>query len=482
MGRATRACPSRGSTSATTTERLTQLVGSGEPPDFIKLDQGDVAEFVAAGLLEPVSDVVSELGTVPESLRLFQDGEDWIIPSETGYWMQFYRADVYDQLGLQPGVSWDAFRSNLDALEASELSPNLFVTNPASGYLTDVVVNNLWSNDVPIWDFQDGKWVVTLNSDEFRDRVVETLEFMKSRAARSPESGNYSYSEVNQTYASGTVATIEYQGRTLKYLTENAPDLLDITGVAQQTHNAELRSTAATAGFAIFKKDGRSDAIKEMLLEFLRGDSYLDYLWTVPGHLIPTTKEGLNGEWRQNEFLRRHLRERRDRDDPGTHDVRERPSRLSERHDPAPCSWVPARRARLERTHGLDRREPRARPGHDRDLELRRRRGERAAMAGGGGRPARVSTLSRRADPGLRRGDQGGSQPDGHRTGCAGRAADRRGDLPLSSSWSPRRASDERAGSVGSRRAHGASRLDVPPARRTGIPGRRNRCVYISIT
>lgn len=285
------------------TERLTQLVGSGEPPDFIKLDQGDVAEFVAAGLLEPVTDVVSQLGTVPESLRLVQDGEDWIIPSETGYWMQFYRSDVYEELGLQPGVTWDAFLSNLDALETSELSPNLFVTNPASGYLTDVVVNNLWSNDVPIWDFQEGKWVVTLDTDEFRDRVVQTLEFMKSRAARSPESGNYSYSEVNQTYASGTVATIEYQGRTLKYLTENAPDLLDITGVAPQSHNAELRSTAATAGFAIFKKDGRSDVIKEMLLEFLGGDSYLDYLWTVPGHLIPTTKEGLNGEWRQHEFL-----------------------------------------------------------------------------------------------------------------------------------------------------------------------------------
>lgn len=286
------------------TQRLTQLVGAGDPPDFVKLDQGDVAEFVAAGLLEPVTDVVSKLGSVPDSLRVVQDGEDWIVPSETGFWMQFYRSDVYDRLGLTPGLTWDAFLSNMEALEGSDLHPNLFVTNPESGYLTDVTVNNLWSNDVPIWDFESGEWVVTLDRPEYLERAIATLNYLKARASHSPESGNYSYSEVNQTYASGTVATIEYQGRTLKYLSDNAPDLLDITGIGAQPYNTQVRSTAATAGFAIFKKDAsRSDVIKEMLLEFLNGDKYLEYLWTVPGHLIPTTSEGLAGEWRENETL-----------------------------------------------------------------------------------------------------------------------------------------------------------------------------------
>lgn len=291
--------------SSSAEQRLIQLLGSNDPPDMGKLDDTDIGDLALQGLLEPVTDVVNAMSNVPEGARLIIDGEDYMVPSEFGIWLMFCRLDLLDAAGVAPPQTWAEFTSVMEALDGREERPNLFVTNAASSYVSDTFLNYGWSNGVQPWSWTGDAWAVTLDEAGNVERAKETLEFFKQRAMYSSPTGNYDWADVNQAYASGSVAIIEYAGaRTLDYLRREAPDIADKTGVAVLPVSQELAVRSAAGGYCVFRKEGRDQqAVKDLALSLVSGDTYRDYLWTVPGHLIPTDKTMLEGEWSSHEVL-----------------------------------------------------------------------------------------------------------------------------------------------------------------------------------
>lgn len=290
-------------------KRLAQLLGAGEPPTIWKADATEVARLAATGQVEPVTDVVSKLGNIDQAARLIIDGEDYIVPSDLGCWMMLYRKDLFDAKGLKAPRTWDQFAEVLEALSGTDVFPNIFVTNVNSGgYIADEAQNYFWSNGATFWGVDGEEWIVTLDGEDNIPRGVAALEFFKTRAKYSPDSGNYNGGDVIQGYLAGKAAVIEYNGgRPLVNATADAPDIAANTGVAPIVHGSATALRSVAAGYCLIKKEGRDHQPGKDLLESLvTGPLYLDYLWSVPGHLIPPYPELREGGWATNKFFTDH--------------------------------------------------------------------------------------------------------------------------------------------------------------------------------
>lgn len=297
-----------------TVQRLTQLIGAGTPPDMVKLAAWGLARSAAEGLLAEVDDVVEAQGDISVGSRLVIDGHDYMAPIERNLWLSFYRKDVFDAAGVEPPTTWADMRDIMPKLAASNPSvfPNLFVTNGATSYTANELVIQGWSNGAGFWHWDDAteQWAVSLDQQENAAALLETVAYFKERSSsvNSPPSGNYDYAEVNQAFASGKVALIDYAGsRTLSYLENEAPDIGDKTGTIPMAYGKQSRVKHGHAGLAIFKGgEVATDLVKELATMMTTGELHREYLWSVPGHLIPPSETELKGEWRSHPFIQSH--------------------------------------------------------------------------------------------------------------------------------------------------------------------------------
>ncbi|MCS0494628.1 extracellular solute-binding protein [Ancylobacter sp. MQZ15Z-1] len=287
--------------------RLSILLNTGQAPDVGKFDDVELTALAYNGMLEPVTDIVEAIG-VPEGARLRYKGEDYFVPSDIGIPMMFYRKDWFDKAGLQAPKGWDDYLKAAETLtdKSQRRYGDLLVTNPSSGYTTNVALNQAWSNGGLFFDWIDGKWQVVV--DQHKDELTQTIEWFKKRTAFSPVSANYAYAQVNQAFAAGNVAMIEYPGaRTLNYLHSDFPDIEKVTGVAPVPANKKPAVKLSNGGLCIFKKQGRDPAAaKALVRSMVESPLYLEWLWTVPGHLVPTNKALFLGKWREHEFFKAH--------------------------------------------------------------------------------------------------------------------------------------------------------------------------------
>ncbi len=75
--------------------------------------------YVEAGLFEDVSDLWDgQLGEDLASTRsaMTIDGKQWGVPYTFYQWGIYYRADIYDELGLTPATTWDEEKANCQAI------------------------------------------------------------------------------------------------------------------------------------------------------------------------------------------------------------------------------------------------------------------------------------------------------------------------------------------------------------------------------
>ena len=95
--------------------------------DLAQVDAGYLPQIVAAGALLPLDDYLESdaeydyEGDFPDGLKEYakHDGISYSVPLSTEPYLQWYRTDLYDELGLMPAATWDEALSNAQALEAA---------------------------------------------------------------------------------------------------------------------------------------------------------------------------------------------------------------------------------------------------------------------------------------------------------------------------------------------------------------------------
>lgn len=95
--------------------------------DLAQVDAGYLPQIVAAGALLPLDDYLEndeDYGypdDFPQGLIEYakHDGISYSVPLSTEPYLQWYRTDLYDELGLTPAATWDDALSNAEALDGA---------------------------------------------------------------------------------------------------------------------------------------------------------------------------------------------------------------------------------------------------------------------------------------------------------------------------------------------------------------------------
>ncbi len=302
-------------TEAEVSQRIATAQGANRLPDIVRMGIERVAAFSAEGILDQdaAAAVIAAVGeddfrTGP--LAMVTDaatGNYAAVPFDG--WIQaiWYRQDLYDQLGLEPPITWQAIQASCEALvgEGNLLYGITLGTDPGQNYGHQVfeqvaISNNAWPFD------EDGN--VTMDTPE----MIEALQFytdLQNCAAPGPQ------------YWQGARELYQLdQSGMLFYSTYIMDDLVDGSGLADGGQiEIAVDELAANTGFAseMVGPNGSAsygqlvtmaimqgaDPAAQKVVEFFLTEGYADVLGLAPFGKVPVLESAVEPWKNSSEYF-----------------------------------------------------------------------------------------------------------------------------------------------------------------------------------
>jgi len=165
---------------------LAVQMGQGQY-DIAQFDNTYLAPFGAAGTMQPLDAFIA--ASAEYDIADFEAGQQDYgkygdatlgLTLSTEPMIQWYRTDIYDQLGLTPATTWDEYLANAQAIEDAGLG---------DGHILGWGPNSSWWFMTLIWSFggvlYDDALVPQVNSPE----AVAAITFFRDSLALGPEGG-----------------------------------------------------------------------------------------------------------------------------------------------------------------------------------------------------------------------------------------------------------------------------------------------------
>jgi multiple sugar transport system substrate-binding protein len=287
--------------------KMTAALAAQDVPEVALLSSQYATSLPAQGALESLDDVMKELGGPDAffgaslSLASYQ-GHFYSLPYSTLPVVMWYRKDRFQEVNLKIPETLEDFYKAAKLLHEKG-GGKYFGLGTAYGRTewTDETFSALalWPMGGNVFD-KDMK--VAFDSSV----TAKALAYYKSLHPFTPTgSETWGYAETMQSFVSGSCAMTIYFGRTLKNLEQYNPDLLPKTGAFLPPKDKFQRTTNPPQSIGVFKKSKYPNEGKEFLKYFLTGKYYNKFLWSTPGHNVPTLKAKSN-EWRQHELLKKY--------------------------------------------------------------------------------------------------------------------------------------------------------------------------------
>lgn len=172
-------------------ERATAAFSAGDLPDLIYHPLAFTYSWAEAGILDTgaATEMVERLGESTYGagvLNLVEfDGDYAAVPVDGWAQLVVYRADLFDEHGLEPPTSYDAIRRAVQTLhDPPDFYGVVAATDPSQIYMMQVFEHVAMANGV---DIVDDRGNVTLNTPAMR----EALEFYKFLVDHSPPGNLY---------------------------------------------------------------------------------------------------------------------------------------------------------------------------------------------------------------------------------------------------------------------------------------------------
>lgn len=188
-------------------ERVTAAFAAGELPDVIYHPLNFTLSWAEAGILDTLTatEAIEALGESTfgaGALDLVEvDGEYAAVPVDGWTQLLVYRADLFEEAGLEPPTTYENILAAIDALHnPPELYGFVAATDPSQVYMMQVFEHIALANGVDIVD-ADGN--VTVDTEA----MIETLEFYDALAEASPP-GNLFWQQSRELYFGGQAAMI----------------------------------------------------------------------------------------------------------------------------------------------------------------------------------------------------------------------------------------------------------------------------------
>jgi multiple sugar transport system substrate-binding protein len=295
-------------------QRVATGLAANRLPDMMRMGIERVAAFAADGILdEDAAEAViaslgeDDFGAGPLSMVTNPaTGKRAAVPFDG--WIQaiWYRADVFEEAGLNPPVSWDDINAACDALPGTGnlLYATTLGTDTSWNYGHQVFEQIAMSNDA--WPF-DAEGNVTMNTPE----MIAALEFYAGLQRCAVPGAQY-WRAAREAYQLDQAGMLFYSTYIMDDLvdgsgtdgsalwTESDKVEIQVDDLALKTGFAsEMKGPGGSASYgqlvtvAIMK--GADPEAQEVLKWFMTGDNYLDILGLAPFGKVPVLKSALPG-------------------------------------------------------------------------------------------------------------------------------------------------------------------------------------------
>ncbi|MGD9942082.1 MAG: ABC transporter substrate-binding protein [Burkholderiaceae bacterium] len=282
-------------------KQVSSMLQSGTAPDIVNLDIEDAVLYSRGGLLEPISELTREL---PDAWRVRPEQHDFFLPMGVKFTYSWHRTDLFERAGLQPPKTWDEYEKAAAKLTGGGQYGCIINSNTSGDNPVSALYSYAMSNGVTFFD-DSGELV--FDQGENRRRLGETLAFLARMSKYSPSTTNFTWGDVMNAYASGRIAMADYIGaRFFSVVSQNNAEIAKVTRPFVQPYGRSPANRLSAEGYMVFKGSQNTAASKE-IIRFLRdGQRYYDFLWSIPLHVLPISKQDFEGPYQANDYVKRH--------------------------------------------------------------------------------------------------------------------------------------------------------------------------------
>lgn len=285
-------------------KQVSSMLQGGTYPDIVNLDIEDAMLYSHANLLESVTDIVKGIKNLPHKWRAIVDDQDVFVPMGVKFTYSWYRADVLSKANLEPPKTWAEFEAVAGKLTKSGKYGYTFSWDETGDNPVSNLFSYAYSNGVNFFD-DDGNLVFDQGED--KKALAETLAFFGRMSKFTPGGATFQWGDIINSYASGRVAMADYIGaRLYDVVLQNNPPIAAATKPLLQPYSKAPANRLSAEGLMIFRGSKNKTVSKEIVSFLREGKRYFNYLWSIPLHVLPTTKAEFLGQYQDDAFVKQH--------------------------------------------------------------------------------------------------------------------------------------------------------------------------------
>jgi multiple sugar transport system substrate-binding protein len=246
--------------------------------DVAQFDNTFLAPYGASGAMLPLDEQIAasaeyDIADFEQGQQDYgkYDGQTLGLTLSTEPMIQWYRTDIYEELGLKPATTWDEYKANAKAIQES---------GKGAGNILGWGPNSSWWFMTLVWSFGGQLYDADLNPTVNSKEAVAAVQFFKDMLAFAPEGAiTASGDDVTNKFLSTDIgAMIQYSGYWGMALDPNSNMHVGKIGTTRMPMGAA--DTTHLAGWNIgIPKDAQNPEAAWQFLEFVLGKSNsVDYL------------------------------------------------------------------------------------------------------------------------------------------------------------------------------------------------------------
>ncbi|QOR70891.1 extracellular solute-binding protein [Ruania alkalisoli] len=254
----------------------TALESGTGAPDVIQMELSELPSFqVMDGLLDIAPHGANDVaGDYPDWVweQVSQDGAVYAIPVDAGPIASMYRADLYDEYGLEPAQTWDEYRANAQALQAAD--PDLYISAFQIGNASNLVGLIQQAGGEPYgYDFENPEDVTIDFDNEITRRVLNYWGDLidEGLVAAQP----YHSTEWDNGIATGAyLTTIEAAWRPgyLSNVADSTAGQWRVAPIPQWEEGDDLQGNHGGSTFAVTSQTDSPEASAQVAIEIFGSD------------------------------------------------------------------------------------------------------------------------------------------------------------------------------------------------------------------
>jgi len=276
-------------------------IQAGRGPDFMLAIPDFLVFIKALGVVQPVSDIVTEL---QEKYTFFDsavepyhfDNEYWAVPIYGMDFVLWYRKDIFRKAGLDPNRpprTWDELLQYCEKIKSSGVVKYPIAVPGAIHMATDQLIYTLMVTNRAEHIFGENPNEVIFNNP----RTVEAYAFYKKLFDYSPPgSASWAWDQPRTALFTGRVAMVMEKGHYIKGWIDNANAPLSELGSAPVPipEDGQPGSIYYSNALMLLTNDSEKRAAFKEFVEWLHQPDVMSRLLHMdPGFFLPVTREVL---------------------------------------------------------------------------------------------------------------------------------------------------------------------------------------------